>query len=72
MLADLRGERWWGVISSVLQKGALCAYVTANVQDYLQLTLEIMAAPVRLSLDDKRRFYENFNRVLKVLALFLG
>ncbi|KAH1003355.1 trafficking protein particle complex subunit 11 [Dendroctonus ponderosae] len=65
MLADYRAEQWWGVISSILEKAALCAYLTANVEDYLQLALEILAAPVLLSLDDKRRFYENFNRVLK-------
>ncbi|XP_066143332.1 trafficking protein particle complex subunit 11 [Euwallacea fornicatus] len=65
MLSDYREEKWWGIISNILEKAILCAYLTANIQDYMQLAFEILAASATLSIEDRRRIYENLNRILK-------
>ncbi|KAJ8940840.1 hypothetical protein NQ318_005286 [Aromia moschata] len=65
MLWDFRGERWWEILSQILDKALKCAYLTANVQDYVLLALEVLCSLVTTSLDEKRRVYENLNRILK-------
>ncbi|KAJ8983242.1 hypothetical protein NQ317_011651 [Molorchus minor] len=66
MLWDFRNERWWGILSQILEKALTCAYFTANVQDYVLLALEILCSSVTIGVDEKRRIYENLNRILKV------
>lgn len=66
MLSDYREEKWWGIISNILEKAIKCAYLTANIQDYMQLAFEILGSSVKVSIEDKRRIYENLNRILKV------
>ncbi|XP_050304839.1 trafficking protein particle complex subunit 11 [Anthonomus grandis grandis] len=65
MLSDYREEKWWGIIGSILEKALTCAFLTANIQDYMQLALEILGSSVKVSIDEKRRIYENLNRILK-------
>ncbi|VEN53813.1 unnamed protein product [Callosobruchus maculatus] len=65
MLWDFRKEKWWGILSQVLEKALICAFLTANVQDYIQLALELLGANTTTSLDDKRRIYENLKKILK-------
>ncbi|KAJ8917803.1 hypothetical protein NQ315_010709 [Exocentrus adspersus] len=65
MLWDFRTERWSDILSQILEKALRCAYLTANTQDYVLLAVEILGSSVCISLDDKRRIYENLNRVLK-------
>lgn len=66
MLLDFRNEKWWDILSTVLEKAILCAYLTANVQDYVGLAVEILGANINTSLNEKRRIYENLMRLLKV------
>lgn len=66
MLWDFRTERWSNILSQILEKALKCAYLTANIQDYVLLAVEILGSSVFISLDDKRRIYENLNRILKV------
>lgn len=65
MLSDYREEKWWGIISNILEKAIKCAYLTANVQDYIQLALEILSSSINVALEDKKRIYENLNRIFK-------
>lgn len=66
MLWDFRAEKWWLILSKILEKGLSCAFLTANVQDYLSLAIELLNSKTQVSIDDKRRIYENLMRVLKV------
>lgn len=65
MLSDYREERWWSIISNILERALKCAYLTANVQDYILLAFEILGSSVKVSMEDKKRIYENLNRILK-------
>lgn len=66
MLWDFRSEKWWLILSKILEKGISCAFLTANVQDYLSLAIELLGSYTLVSLDDKRRIYENLIKILKV------
>ncbi|XP_060529048.1 trafficking protein particle complex subunit 11 [Cylas formicarius] len=65
MLSDYREEKWWSIISHVLEKALRCAYLTANVQDYVVLVIELLGSFVTISFEEKRKIYENFMRILK-------
>lgn len=66
MLWDYRAERWWNIISAILQKALNCAYLTANIQDYISVSLEILGKSIPVSLDVKKRVYENLMKILQV------
>lgn len=66
MLWDYRCEGWWRVISDILQKALKCAYLCANVQDYISLSLELLGALSTLTNDEKIRIYNNFSSLSKV------
>ncbi|CAG9819021.1 unnamed protein product [Phaedon cochleariae] len=65
MLWDFRSEKWWSILSQILEKAIRCAYLTANIQDYVLLAIEFLGTDVCVSLDEKRRVYENLIRILK-------
>lgn len=66
MLWDLRSENWWLLLTDILEKALRCAYLTANIQDFVLLSLEILSKSSTLSIDDKNRAHENISRILKV------
>lgn len=66
MLSDYREEKWWCIISNILEKSLICAYLTANIQDYILLAFEFLGASVTAAIEDKRRVYENLKLILKV------
>lgn len=65
MLWDLRTEKWWDLLTDILVKALRCAYLVANVQDYLLLSLEILGNCVTAPQEIKKRIYFNLNRLLK-------
>lgn len=65
MLWDFRIEKWWDLLTDILVKALCCAYLVANVQDYLLLSIEILGSSVTASQDIKKRVYFNLNRLLK-------
>lgn len=71
MVWDFRAEKWWLILSKILEKGITCAFLTANVQDYVSLAIELLGSYTQVSLDDKRRTYENLMRILKVRFVVL-
>uniref|UniRef100_A0A6P7HAF9 Trafficking protein particle complex subunit 11-like n=1 Tax=Diabrotica virgifera virgifera TaxID=50390 RepID=A0A6P7HAF9_DIAVI len=66
MLWDFRNEKWWTIVSVVLEKAILCSYLTANVQDYILLAFEILGVNINTPLNEKRKIYDNLIRILKV------
>lgn len=66
MLSDYREEKWWCIISNILEKSLICAYLTANIQDYILLAFEFLGVSVTAAIEDKRRVYENLKLILKV------
>lgn len=66
MLWDFRTEQWWKLLSDILDKAIKCAYLTANLQDYISLAIELLGCNVNLAVEEKRRIYENLQRILKV------
>lgn len=41
MTWDYRGERWWPLLTSILDISLKCAYLTAKVQEYVSACLEL-------------------------------
>lgn len=65
MLWDFRNENWWLLLTDILEKALRCAYLTANVQDYLLLSLEILGRFSNIDISQKRKIHENVWRILK-------
>lgn len=66
MLCDYRNEKWWDIISNILLKAVKCAYLTANLQDYIILTLEALGKNIVIPMETKKKMYENLVHVLNV------
>lgn len=66
MLWDFRTENWWLLLTDILERAIRCAYLTASVQDYVLLSLEILGKYSKLNNEQKRRIHENLQRILKV------
>ncbi|KAI4461549.1 hypothetical protein MML48_5g00016715 [Holotrichia oblita] len=64
MLWDYRSEKWWNIISSILLKALKCAYLTANLQDYIILTMEALGGHISIDEEKKKKMYENLYNVL--------
>lgn len=71
MLWDFRSEKWWNLLSDILAKAFKCAYLVANVQDYVRLALELLGSSVTISADEKKRVYYNLHRILKVTIIII-
>jgi hypothetical protein len=65
MLTDSRPERWWMLLTDILEKAIRCAYLTASIQDYVLLSLEILSKYSKLNVDHKKKIHENIQRILK-------
>ncbi|XP_063238337.1 trafficking protein particle complex subunit 11 [Bacillus rossius redtenbacheri] len=68
MLWDYRSERWWALLSNILSRALLCAYLSASVQDYVALALEALGSAVQLAAQHKTHLYDNLARILKKVA----
>lgn len=69
MLSDYRNERWWYIIAHILEKALKCAYLTASVQDYICICLEVLGENIPVSVTYKKRVYENLLRLLNVMFI---
>ncbi|XP_049939900.1 trafficking protein particle complex subunit 11 isoform X1 [Schistocerca serialis cubense] len=67
MLWDYRSEKWWLLLTNILTRALNCAYLSANVQDYITLSLEALAATTQLPLPEKIRIHNNLEKLLKKL-----
>lgn len=64
MLWDYRREKWWFLASHVLNRALQCAYLSAKVQDYLQLSVEALSKYIQVPNNDKERIFKNIMSVL--------
>jgi hypothetical protein len=61
---EYRQERWWSLLTSVLTTQLKCAYLVANVQEYVTVCLELLGKYTENSVDDKKRIHANLVRVM--------
>lgn len=66
MLWDYRREKWWFLASHVLNRALQCAYLSAKVQDYLQLSVEALSKYIQVPNNDKDRIFRNIMSVLNL------
>lgn len=64
MLWDYRKEKWWYLGSHVLNRALQCAYLSAKIQDYLQLSIEALSKYIQVPNNDKDRIFRNIMSVL--------
>ncbi|XP_067008734.2 trafficking protein particle complex subunit 11 [Anabrus simplex] len=68
MLNDYRCEKWWLLLSNILSRALCCAYLAANVQDYVMLSLEALGPTANLPPNEKIRIFNNLGKVLKRMS----
>ncbi|KJE96439.1 hypothetical protein CAOG_006764 [Capsaspora owczarzaki ATCC 30864] len=61
---DYRKERWWPVLESVLTASLACAYLIGSVQDFVVLSLELIASLTKHAPQRSIRAQESLMRVL--------
>ncbi|KAJ0173891.1 hypothetical protein K1T71_010037 [Dendrolimus kikuchii] len=66
MLWDYRREKWWFLASHVLNRALQCAYLSAKIQDYLQLSIEALSKHIQVPNNDKDRIFRNIMSVLNM------
>ncbi|KAL0272315.1 UNVERIFIED_CONTAM: hypothetical protein PYX00_005340 [Menopon gallinae] len=66
ILWDYRNEKWWLILSTLLSRALSCAYLSANVQDYVSFALEALGSSSTFDSDNKKRICNNLTAVLKM------
>lgn len=66
MLWDYRREKWWFLASHVLNRALQCAYLSAKIQDYLQLSIEALSKYIQVPNNDRERIFRNIMSVLNM------
>lgn len=66
MLWDYRREKWWFLASHVLNRALQCAYLSAKIQDYVQLSIEALSKYIQVPNNDKARIFRNIMSVLNL------
>ncbi|CAL1526811.1 unnamed protein product [Lymnaea stagnalis] len=61
---DYRGERWWKLLTSILEISLKCAYLTAKAQEYVANCMELIGRYSQCSHDEKVRIQMNLIRVM--------
>ncbi|RUS82473.1 hypothetical protein EGW08_009779 [Elysia chlorotica] len=65
---DYRNERWWKLLTSILQTSLKCAYLTAKVQEYVSNCMELIGRYSQCSTNEKIRIQMNLLRVMSHTA----
>ncbi|XP_046841121.1 trafficking protein particle complex subunit 11-like [Xenia sp. Carnegie-2017] len=61
---DYRKEKWWPLLTAVLSTSLRCAYLLANIQEYLNVCVELMGQYALHYSDERTRVQMNFIRVI--------
>ncbi|GAB6030246.1 Trafficking protein particle complex subunit 11, variant 2 [Chamberlinius hualienensis] len=61
---DYRNERWWSLLTNVLVIAIKCAYLVANVQEYVTICLEMLGPHIQLSSSRKETVQDSLVTVL--------
>ncbi|XP_035690979.1 trafficking protein particle complex subunit 11-like isoform X2 [Branchiostoma floridae] len=64
VLWDYRSERWWALLTAILTCALKCAYLVANVQEYISISLELIGQYTLTSAEEKTRIQMNLIRVM--------
>ena len=59
VLGEYRRERWWSLLTAVLELCLKCSYLVGNVQDYLAVCCELIGRNVLLEDDAKTNLQNN-------------
>ncbi|KAF8778895.1 Trafficking protein particle complex subunit 11 like protein [Argiope bruennichi] len=70
VLWDYRVEKWRPIVSSILTTALRSAYLSANIQDYISLGIEMISNWILCSTDEKSILQNNINNVLQGKPLF--
>ncbi|MEE6460867.1 hypothetical protein FKM82_001125 [Ascaphus truei] len=64
VMCDYRSERWWTLLTSILTTALKCAYLMAQLKDYITYCLELLGRASTLKDDQKSRIEKNLIKVL--------
>ncbi|KAM8938658.1 trafficking protein particle complex subunit 11 [Pelodytes ibericus] len=64
VMCDYRTERWWTLLTSILTTALKCAYLMAQLKDYITYSLELLGRASMLKEDQKSRIEKNLIKVL--------
>ncbi|XP_018421175.1 PREDICTED: trafficking protein particle complex subunit 11 [Nanorana parkeri] len=64
VMCDYRSERWWTLLTSILTTALKCAYLMAQLKDYITYSLELLGRASTLKDDQKSRIEKNLINVL--------
>lgn len=67
---EYRRERWYTLLTSVLTTAIKSAYLLASVEDFIRLSLELMADEVTRSVETKTRVQVDILQVVCVSMVF--
>ncbi|KAG8179574.1 hypothetical protein JTE90_016141 [Oedothorax gibbosus] len=70
VLWDYRLEKWRPIVSSILITALRSAYLSANIQDYISLGIEMISNWIQCSTDEKSIVQNNINNILSGKPLF--
>ncbi|CAL8358618.1 unnamed protein product [Merluccius merluccius] len=65
VMCDYRTERWWGLLTAILTTAVRCAYLMANIKDYMTYCMELLGRASTLKEEQKSRIEKNLFNVLK-------
>lgn len=66
---DYKDEKWWLLLSSLLDRALSCAYVAANVEDYINFSLEALGPLAKFDSEKRKRIFNNLMAAVQVVAL---
>ncbi|CAB4030279.1 Hypothetical predicted protein, partial [Paramuricea clavata] len=61
---DYRKEKWWSLLTAMLCTSLRCAYLLANIQEYLTICIELMGQYALHYSDERTRIQMNLIRVI--------
>uniref|UniRef100_A0A4W3JQ60 Trafficking protein particle complex subunit 11 n=1 Tax=Callorhinchus milii TaxID=7868 RepID=A0A4W3JQ60_CALMI len=64
VMFDYRSERWWKLLTSILNTALKCAYLMAQVKDYITYSLELLGRSSTQKEEQKSRIEKNLLKVL--------
>ncbi|KAK5622436.1 Trafficking protein particle complex subunit 11, partial [Crenichthys baileyi] len=64
VMCDYRTERWWPLLTAILTTALRCAYLMANVKDYIIYCMELLGRASTLKEEQKSRIEKNLFKVL--------
>lgn len=61
---DYRAERWWLLLTSILDISLKCAFLTAKVQEYVSNCMELIGSYSQCGIEEKTRIQMNLIKVM--------